>query len=279
MSAAPADRTLRRVMNARMYAVTPQVEAAWRELLDHVTGEADVSFEYLPYPAPQPLEKLWARADLGAVFMCGFPIALQLAPVVPIAAPIPRVDWAGGRAVYRTDLIVRADSPYGRLEDTFGGRAGWTVEHSHSGFNALRHHLLAYRTRERPALYAQMTANLLTARNVLDSVREGRIDIGPLDAYWHMLIARHAPALCAGVRVLTSTALEPMPAFVAAAGTPTDTLARLRAAFLAASTRAWFPALAERLQLEGFAAAEAESYASLMQQDREARAAGYEQPR
>ena len=279
MSTAPAGRALRRIMNARMYAVTPQVEAAWRELLDHVTGEADVSFEYLPYPAPQPLEKLWARADLGAVFMCGFPIALQLAPVVPIAAPIPRVDWAGGRAVYRTDLIVRADSPYGRLEDTFGGRAGWTVEHSHSGFNALRHHLLAYRTHERPALYAQMAANLLTARNVLDSVREGRIDIGPLDAYWHMLIARHAPALCAGVRVLTSTALEPMPAFVAAAGTPTDTFGRLRAAFLAASTRGWFPALAETLRLEGFAAAEAESYASLMQQDREARAAGYEQPR
>jgi hypothetical protein len=60
----------------------------------------------------------------------------------------------------------------------------------------------------------------VTARAILDGVREGRIDIGPLDAYWHMLIARHAPALCAGVRVLTSTALAPMPAFVAAAGAP-----------------------------------------------------------
>ena len=74
-------------MNARMYAVTPAVEAAWRALLEHITREAEVALDYLPYPAPQPLETLWSRPDLGAVFMCGYPIALKLAPVVPIAAP------------------------------------------------------------------------------------------------------------------------------------------------------------------------------------------------
>ena len=43
--------------------------------------------------------------------MCGFPIALKLATVIPLAAPIPRAPWAGGRALYRTDLIVRSDAP------------------------------------------------------------------------------------------------------------------------------------------------------------------------
>ncbi len=47
-----------------------------------------------------------------------------------------------------------------------------------------------------------MTGNLVTARNILDGVREGRLDVGPLDAYWHLLIARHAPELTAGIRVL-----------------------------------------------------------------------------
>jgi len=128
-----------------MYAVTPQVEAAWRELLAAIARDAQVPLAYLRYPAPQPLEVLWSRPDLGAAFMCGYPIALQLAPVVPLAAPIPAADWAGGRAVYRTDLIVRADAPYRSLEDTFGGVAGWTVTHSQSGFNAFRHELLAFR--------------------------------------------------------------------------------------------------------------------------------------
>lgn len=264
--------------NARMYSVTPAVEAAWRELLGCVAQEAGVALEYLPYPAPQPLEALWKRGDLGAVFMCGYPVALKLAAVTPLAAPIPRAPWAQGRAVYRTDLIVRADAPYQRLEDTFGGRAGWTVQHSQSGFNALRHELLTHRTAARPALYARMEGNLVTARNVLDAVREGRIDVGPLDAYWHLLIRQHAPELTAGVRVLAATPLTPIPAFVAAAAAPADLVARLRAAFVAAARRPWFAPLGHTLLLEGFVPVSAATYAPLLEWDRQARAAGYELP-
>jgi ABC-type phosphate/phosphonate transport system substrate-binding protein len=266
------------IANARMYAVTPAVENAWRELLARVAADAAVPLRYVPYPAPQPLETLWARADLGAVFMCGFPVALQLAEVVPLAAPIPRASWAEGRALYRTDLIVAADAAYRTLEDTFGGRLGWTVTHSQSGFNALRHALLAYRTSQRPTLYRAVQGDLVTARNVLDAVREGRLDIGPLDAYWHLLIARHAPELVRGVRVLASTALTPMPAFVAAAAMPAAAVTALRAALLAAASRPWFAALAEPLLLQGFAPAGRSGYQQLLEWDRQARAAGYEVP-
>ncbi|HEV7137783.1 MAG TPA: PhnD/SsuA/transferrin family substrate-binding protein [Steroidobacteraceae bacterium] len=266
------------IANARMYAVTPRVESAWRGLLAHVAKEADVALDYLPYPAPQPLEHLWSRPDLGAVLMCGYPIALQLAPVQPIAAPIPRAEWAAGRAVYRTDLIVRADAPYGNLADTFGGRAGWTVAHSHSGFNAFRHHLLAYRTPRRPTLYREMVGNLVTARNVLDAVRERRIDVGPLDAYWHMLIARHAPTLVEEVRVLSSTELAPMPAFIAAADVPSEVVSRLRVAFTSSATKPWFGEFAAPLMIEGFAEATRTGFDLALEWDREARAAGYAEP-
>jgi ABC-type phosphate/phosphonate transport system substrate-binding protein len=266
------------IMNARMYSVTPAVETAWRELLQHVTQEAGVALEYVPYPAPQPLETLWRRSDLGCVFMCGYPIALQLADVIPLAAPIPRTDWADGNAVYRSDLIVRDDASYRVLEDTFGGRAGWTVEHSHSGFNAFRHHLLQYRTSARPALYAEMVPNLVTARAILDAVRDGRIDVGPLDAYWHLLIARHNPELTRGVRVLASTATATLPAFVAAASTPVAVVEALQRAFVAASGRPWFGALAEELLLDGFAAVSVADYARTLEWDRQAHAARYPLP-
>jgi ABC-type phosphate/phosphonate transport system substrate-binding protein len=261
-----------------MYAVTPGVEAHWRDLLARIAQDAGVELGYVPYPAPQPLEDLWRREDLGAVLMCGFPVALGLAPVIPLAAPVPRAAWAHGRAVYRTDLIVRADAPYRTLEETFGGRAGWTVAHSHSGFNAFRHHLLAYRTAARPALYGEMTGNLVTARRILDSVREGRLDVGPLDAYWHLLIARHAPELTRGIRTLTSTETAPMPAFVAAAGAPPEQVRRLREAFSGAAARPWFPPLAGQLLLEGFAAVSRDAFAPLLEWDAEARNAGYALP-
>ena len=266
------------IMNARMYAVTPAVEAAWRSLLEGITAEAGVAFDYVPYPAPQPLETLWARPDLGCVFMCGYPVALQLASVVPLAAPIPRTAWAAGRPVYRSDLIVREDTTFRRLEDTFGGRAGWTVEHSHSGFNAFRHHLLQYRTASRPTLYGEMVPNLVTARAVLDSVREGRIDVGPLDAYWHLLIAKHSPTLTAGVRVLDSTEVATIPAFVTAASTPASTINALRHAFVRASRHPWFREYAETLLIEGFVAVDTPDYARTLEWDRAAKVAGYARP-
>jgi ABC-type phosphate/phosphonate transport system substrate-binding protein len=268
----------RSIMNARMYAVTPAVEAAWRSLLERITVEAGVTFDYVAYPAPQPLETLWARPDLGCVFMCGYPVALQLADVVPLAAPIPRAAWAAGRPVYRSDLIVREDATYRTLEDTFGGRAGWTVEHSHSGFNAFRHHLLRYRTPSRPALYGEMVPNLVTARAILDAVREGRIDVGPLDAYWHLLIAQHSPTLTAGVRVLESTAVATLPAFVTAASMPASTIDALRTAFATASQQSWFDEYAGPLVIEGFAAVDTQDYARTLDWDRAAKAAGYTYP-
>ncbi len=100
------------ISNARMYAVTPDVEAAWQQLIEHVAQDAGVPLTYEAYAAPQPLEVLWRRSDLGCVFMCGYPIATKLADVQPIASPIPDATWAAGRALYRSDLIVRADSAF-----------------------------------------------------------------------------------------------------------------------------------------------------------------------
>jgi ABC-type phosphate/phosphonate transport system substrate-binding protein len=272
---------MRLIANARMYAVTPAVEAVWRELLAGIVADAGLGssgFAYESYPAPQPLELLWRREDLGCAFMCGYPIALGLADVTPIAAPIPASDWAAGRPVYRTDLIVRADSAFRTLEDTFGGRAGWTVAHSHSGFNAFRHHLLRYRTAERPQLYGAVVGDLVTARAILDRVADGSIDVGPLDAYWHMLVRRHAPEVAAAVRVVESTETAPIPAFVAGPAVPEPDVRRLREAFAAAAGQPWFPPLAEVLMIEGFAPVSAADYRQTRRWDEEALAAGYPLP-
>jgi ABC-type phosphate/phosphonate transport system substrate-binding protein len=266
------------IANARMYAVTPEAEAAWAELIGHVSAEAGVTFDYLPYPAPQPLEDLWRRPDLGCVFMCGYPIALKIADVTPLAAPIPDAPWAKGRAVYRSDLIMRTEAPYQTLQETFPGRLGWTVEHSHSGFNALRHHLLAYRSAERPHVYAHVKGQLVTARRILDEVLAGSIDIGPLDGYWHMLIRAYRPELLAGVRVLASTDVAPMPAFVTSKDADRALVSRLRAAFAAAHERDWFQPLAKRLLITGFKPVDHADFVTTLAWDREAKAAGYDFP-
>lgn len=266
------------IANARMYAVTPAVEAGWRDLLANVARDAGVPFVYETYPAPQPMEALWARPDLACVLMCGYPIAMAIAAVTPVAAPIPAAPWSGGRPVYRTDLVVRADSAFRSLPDTFGGSIGWTVENSHSGFNALRHHLLPYRQQQGQALYRRSVGPLTTPRNVLEAVLDGTIDVGPLDAYWHLLIRHAEPGLLADIRVLESTDTAPMPAFVAVGNADPAAVAAIRGALVAAASRPWFAGLADILCLDGFVAVDRADFAQTLAWDAQALNAGYLRP-
>jgi ABC-type phosphate/phosphonate transport system substrate-binding protein len=93
-----------------------------------------------------------------------------------------------------------------------------------------------------------------------------------------MLIVRHAPQLTAGIRVLTSTEVTAMPPFVAASRAPTDMVGRLRAAFTAAAMQTWFTPLGDLLLIEGFAEVDAALFATLLEWDRAAEAAGLEVP-
>src|SRR5688572_12170884 len=151
--------SLRRVLptmiaSARMYEWAPSLVTAWRRLLEWVTDRAAVDLEFAS--AGSSLDELWARSDLGCVFMCGYPYALRADRPALLAAPVPSPPRFGDRAVYVSDFIVRADAAYARLEDTFGGRIAYSTEHSQSGYNSARHHLLAYRSPARARLFAEV---------------------------------------------------------------------------------------------------------------------------
>lgn len=110
------------IANARMYAVSPRVAAAWRTVLAWVIARAGVACDVVDHPPPQTLAALWARPDLGCAFMCGYPLAHASPHPVVLAAPVPRPPAYGGRPIYWTNLVVRADSPFMRLTDLFGRR-------------------------------------------------------------------------------------------------------------------------------------------------------------
>ena len=261
------------------YGVTPSVESAWKELLLRIGREAGVVFDFLPYPLPRPQEELWTDSDTGCVFMmCGYPIAMRHCAVVPIAAPIPSAAWTQGRALYRSDLIVKADSHFRTLTDTFGGRLGWTNNHSHSAFNALRYHLLQYRTRERSTLYSQVVGDLGSVRKLFESVSDGTIDVGSIDAYWHLLLQRHQPEIAARVRVIESTVTAPLPAFVASPAVTDEVIERLAVCFGSAQAQPGFRSLAEPIMIDGFAASSLDDFDIIRARDLAANHAGYPLP-
>ena len=171
------------VANARMYSATPAVREAWKVLLRWVLARAGLAWDVIDYDAPAPLSVLWARDDLGLAMMCGLPFAQRGERPTLVAAPIPSKARYGGRPVYFTDMVVRADAAFQRLEDTFGGTVGYTLADSMSGGVALRDHLAPYRDREGTRLYARAVGDLIHARGVIEALAAGRIDVGPLDSY------------------------------------------------------------------------------------------------
>jgi len=90
------------------------------------------------------------------------------------------------------------------------------------------------------------------ATNGHAAVLEGAIDVGPVDAYWHLLTQLHHPDLAARVRVLESTVTAPMPAFVANPSVSPEAVDRLATSFQSARDRAWFRPIAAELLIDGF---------------------------
>ena len=215
--------------NARMYSVTPASAEAWRTVIDWVAREAGVPVEFIEHAPPKLLSDLWARSDLGIVQMCGLPASLRTPPPTILAAPVPSLTRYGGKAVYMSDIAVKADSPFRKLEDTFGGVAGYTLKDSQSGYFAFRTLLL---TGYPQAKYRKIVGGLLNPRGVIKALVEGRIDVGPLDGYVFDLIRAGDPASASQVRVIASTDPTPMPPLVATAPLKPGEVEKLRHAFL-----------------------------------------------
>ncbi len=245
---------------SRMYNVAPAVREAWDLLFARIAAASGVALDIIAHAAPAPLDALWARGDMGAVLMCGWPLAMADPPPTPVAAPVPAPPHYGGKAVYFTNLVVRSDAGFATLEDTFGGRVAWTAKNSHSGFNALRHHLLRFRTPGRPALFREAVGPLVTPAAAIASVRDGRADLAPVDSFVWDLLARHDPERIAGLRVVDRTASAPFPPIVASPGVAADTVRRLRAAFLRAGEQPELRPVLDRLLLAGFAAVDRAAY-------------------
>ena len=219
---------------SRMYNIAPQAREAWDQIFSWAAETSGVPLEIIPHAAPAPLEELWARDDMGCVFMCGWPFATANVQAQIIVAPVPSPARYDGKPIYFTDLVVLADSSHRSLEDTFGGRVAWTIETSHSGFNALRYHLLGYRSQVRPTLYEESIGPLVSPIRALQSVIDGEADVAPLDNLCLDLLRRHTPERVDGLRVIATTEAAAMPPLVASPGADPDACARLAEALLRA---------------------------------------------
>jgi len=262
------------VANARMYSVEPATAEAWRVVLTWVADRAAVPMEIIDHSGP--LDALWRRDDLGCTFMCGYPLATwdeaQGARPVPLAAPLPRSSDAQPR--YRTCIVVEARSPFGTLDELQGRRFAYTTPHSQSGYQAPRR-LFAGRAMREGRCFERVVGPLVTPRRVVEAVLAGDADAGPLDSYWLDLLSRHEPATARGLRVLATTPWTPMPPLVCSASVAPLARERIVRALLDAASASGLVEALDVLALDGFARADADTYAVLAAEASRVDALGY----
>src|ERR1700730_13857207 len=241
------------IVNARMYSVSTEAGAVWRELLSAIIAQAGVPASVLDYPPPAPLEDLWLRTDQAAVFMCGLPYSRAEPRPVLIAAPIPSPAEFHGAPHYWSDFVVRKDSALRTVQDAFGQRIAFTVPGSQSGCAAALTYLIAlHRTTQGPLPVP------------LAAVVDGTADIAPIDSYALRLLRKYRPDLASAVRVVGETVPTPIPPLVASATAASETeRAALQSAFLEAHQSASLKPLMDELLLLGFARPDSNAYAAL----------------
>lgn len=257
------------VANARMYSVTAGVKAAWNDVLRWVLERAELTWDVIDYDPPAPLVALWARQDLGLTMMCGLPFSHRQPRPTLVAAPVPSPARYARRPIYFTDVVVRADSAFESLEDTDGSVAGYTVADSMSGCVAFRAELQRRRDasgagaqRARPQ-YRRIVGDLIHGRGVIEALCDGRIDVGPLDSYYHDLLRHDDPGFAARVRTVASIGPAPIPPLIATASVGDDALKRLREALAEVATAPMLAARRDRLLLAGFATPDPSDYDAL----------------
>ena len=221
-------------LNARMYSVSEPTRRAWEKLFNWVIRQARVpSAEWLAHEPPLLISEMWKRNDLGCAMMCGLPAARRQPAPILLASVIPSLARYQSQSIYMSDLVVRRDSPYEKLEDTYGGIAGYTVPDSQSGYFAFRYRLLNDQRRI-GRLYRSAVGGLLNARGIIAALQRGEIDVGPLDGYVFDLIKATEPEFARDVRIIETTPPTPLPPIVSTAPLDVDQVSRLRDAFLAA---------------------------------------------
>jgi ABC-type phosphate/phosphonate transport system substrate-binding protein len=247
------------IANARMYSVTQEVGAAWRQLLAAVIAKAGEAVEIVEHAAPAPMGELWARPDKAAVFMCGLPTSLAAPRPALVAAPVPSPAGYASRPCYWTDLVVRADSKFETLAQTFGHRLALTAPESQSGYAAPLYMLMAHASGQ--PLYHEVVAPVFTPMGALRAVIEGDAEVAPVDSFALALMRRYAPTLATQVRVVASTEPTAIPVLVAS-GAASPAIVE---AFVSAADDPALRSLLEPLLLDRFVQPPIEGYDALRQ--------------
>jgi phosphonate transport system substrate-binding protein len=214
--------------------------------------------------------------DADAGFLCGLAY-LELAggpgaALEPLAAPVPRGERYGGRAISFSDVVVRRDSPFRRFADLRGRSWSYNEPLSHSGYGVTRYHLV--RLGETRGFFGRVVEAGWHERS-LQLVCDGHVDASAIDSHVLAVALRDRPGLAGRLRVIDSLGPSTTQPFVASRRLPGPLRAAMRAALLGVGGDPGAREALGHALVDGFAPVDDGSYDDLRRMRAACAAAGF----
>lgn len=181
----------------------------------------------------QERERLLDRGDIHVCWICGLPYVRknngENRAVELLAAPVMRHPRYGGRPVYYSDVVVRADSSLRFFEDLRGRTWAYNEPGSHSGYNLVRYHLAMGGLGTR---YFGRVVESGSHQNSLRMVLDRTIDAAAIDSTVLEMELTRNPSIVERIRTITILGPSPAPPWVVHGSVADDVQQALRQEFL-----------------------------------------------
>jgi phosphonate transport system substrate-binding protein len=202
----------------------------------YLASRLEVPVELL---AGVPWEERHRRLDAGDIdvaFICGLPYTRKHdrpdRPIELLCAPVMAAPRYAAQPVYFTDVIVRREHPAQSFADLRGRAWAYNDEGSHSGYNVMRHHLLA--VGETGGYFGRVAASGSHHKSI-QMVLDGTVDASGIDSTVLELELMQRPELAGSIRTITTVGPSPIPPAVVARGLASSLKTRVRELFLGMS--------------------------------------------
>jgi phosphonate transport system substrate-binding protein len=190
---------------------------------------------------------LLRRGGLDVAWICGYPYVQHRSELSLIA--VPRFQ---GQPLYRSYVVVAAESSLGSLEDLKDGIFAWSDPDSNSGYLFPRYRLTEMG--QDPDRFFRRTFFAWGHRHCVEAVAEGLADGAAVDGYVWDTLALREPALAGRTRVVLRSPLFGFPPLVGAPGLPVGDVESVRRVLLAQEGDSAGRGLLSELNLDGFSA-------------------------
>ena len=109
-----------------------------RELAAYLEGRLGRPVRAALDPPWQERERMLVAGQAHLGWICGLPYVRLAGVLEPLAAPVMAAPRYQNRPVYFSDVVVRREDPFRRLEDLRGAAWAYNEPNSHSGYGVVR---------------------------------------------------------------------------------------------------------------------------------------------